>query len=208
MTVKKIVPRLWAVAIISIALAGCGGGASTNHGGSASTTAESPQGAAEASSDAQSAATGDIPDKQAFLTFTDRSAGYSIRYPEGWTRIGGGEEVTFNDKANVIHITVSAGAAPTPATASAGVAQMKRIDPTIALSGTPLRLRINGSPVIKLTYTRLSKPDPVTGKQLPIITDRYEYARAGKASVVDLGTAKGVDNVDAYRMISGSFRWR
>lgn len=209
MTAKKLVPRLWLVAIVSVALAGCGGGASASHSGSsARANPQSPQGTAEASSDAQSAATGDIPDNQTFLTFIDRSAGYSIRYPEGWTRTGEGDEVMFNDKANVIRVTVSAGAAPTPAAALAGVAQMKHMDSTVALSGTPQRLTINGSPVIKLTYIRLSKPDPVTGKQLPIITDRYEYAHAGKAAVVDLGTAKGVDNVDAYRMISKSFRWR
>jgi hypothetical protein len=210
MTIKRIAPRALAIAIVSVALAGCGGGASAGHSSSSSanTAPQSPQGSAEAPSDAQSAATGDIPDNQAFLTFTDPSAGYSIRYPEGWTRTGGSGEVTFKDRANVIHVAVAAAAPPTPAAAAAAVARMRSTDPTIAAGGAPQRVTIDGSPVVKFTYTRLSKPDPVTGKRLPITIDRYEYARGGKTAIVDLGTPKGVDNVDAYRMISRSFRWR
>jgi len=194
---------------VCIALTGCGG-ASASHSQSATAgaAAQSSQGAAEAPSDAQSTATGDIPDNQAFLTFTDPSAGFSIRYPEGWARTSGREEVTFQDRANVIHIAVGAGAPPTPAQASAAVARMKMTDPTIAAAGAPVRVEINGSPVVKVTYTRLSKPDPVTGKRLSITIDRYEYAHGGKMAIVDLGTPKGVDNVDAYRTISRSFRWR
>ncbi len=211
MTVKRIAPRAWPIAIVSVALAGCGGGTSASHGSSsnsASTAPQSPQGSAEAPSDAQSAATGDIPDNQAFLTFTDPSAGYSIRYPEGWTRTSGSSEVTFKDRANVINVAVATAAAPTPAAAAAAVARMRSTDPTIAAGGAPQRVTIDGSPVVKVTYTRLSKPDPVTGKRLPITIDRYEYASGGKTAIVDLGTPKGVDNVDAYRMISRSFRWR
>jgi hypothetical protein len=196
------------LALVCIALAGCGGGASTSHGAGASTTSQQAQGAAEAPSDAQSAATGDIPDNQAFLTFTDSAAGYSIRYPEGWTRTSGSGEVTFRDRANVIRVAVAPGAAPTAARVTAEVARLRSADPTIAAGGAPQRLRIDGSPVLKVTYTRLSKPDPITGKLLPLTIDRYEYARAGKTATVDLGTPKGVDNVDAYRMISRSFRWR
>src|SRR5690348_2112104 len=34
--------------------------------------------------EAQATAAGDIPDNQVFLVFHDKSAGYSIKYPEGW----------------------------------------------------------------------------------------------------------------------------
>ena len=75
---------LVAAAAIAAALvaAGCGGS-----GGSSS----SP------SAEAQSAATGDIPDNQVFLTFHNRNAGYSIQYPEGWTQRGNANDVTFED---------------------------------------------------------------------------------------------------------------
>src|SRR5204863_8221209 len=91
---------LVAAAAIAAALvaAGCGGS-----GGSSS----SP------SAEAQSAATGDIPDNQVFLTFHNRNAGYSIQYPEGWTQRGNANDVTFEDKDNTIHVSVASGPAPT-----------------------------------------------------------------------------------------------
>ena len=53
-----------------------------------------------------------------------------------------------------------------------------------------------------------SAPDPVTGKRQPLIVDRYVYSHGGKVATIDLGTVKGVDNVDAYRLISNSFSWK
>ena len=38
--------------------------------------------------------------------------------------------------------------------------------------------------------------------------DRYYLAHGTKRAVVDLGTPVGVDNVDAYRLMINSFRWR
>jgi hypothetical protein len=193
---------------------GCGGGGGstgaestqTRHPGS---SAKNPSAATESElpSEAESAATGDIPDNQVFLTFTDRPAGYSMRYPEGWARRGSGSDVTFQEKANVIHVTVAKGTAPTPATATDSLERLKQGDPTLK-PGKPERLTLAGTPVIKVTYTRLSAPDPVTGKRVPLTIDRYLYAHGGRVAVLDLGTPVGVDNVDAYRMISRSFRWR
>ncbi len=172
------------LAAASLLAAGCGsGGSSTSAAGSASTSAEShsTEGQAAGSggvpSEAQAAATGDIPDNQTFLLFSDPTAGYSIRYPEGWARRGSGADVTFQEKANAIHIVVRKGAP-------------------------------HGKPGVKSTYTRLSAPDPVTGKRLRLVIDRYEYGSKGKVAVLDLATPVGVDNVDAYRMISQSFEWR
>jgi hypothetical protein len=39
------------------------------------------------------------------------------------------------------------------------------------------------------------------------MVDRYELAKKGRVAVIDLGTPTGVDNVDAYRMMSESFTW-
>lgn len=204
MTLKWNALAPLSLALACVALAGCGRGAPSHDTG----TSAAAQPAGEAPSDAQSAATGDIPDNQAFLTFTDSATGYSIRYPEGWTRTSRHGEVTFQDRANVIHVAIASDPAPTVAAVAAAVARLRSADPTIASSGAPHRVVIDGSPMIKVTYTRLSKPDPVTGKRLPVMVDRYEYARGGRTATVDLATPKGVDNVDAYRMISRSFRWR
>ena len=211
----KWLKSLGAVSIGGLLLVGCGGGGSgastTTKSATAKTSpgtaANPPASASGVPSEAQSAATGDIPDNQVFLTYVDRAAGYTIRYPEGWARKGSASNVTFQDRANVIHVLVAKGPPPTPADAGAGLAKLKRSDPSVQ-GGAAQALTIGGTPVLKLTYTRLSAPDPVTGKRLPLAIDRYEYAHGGKVAIVDLGTPKGVDNVDDYRMISETFRWR
>ena len=48
----------------------------------------------------------------------------------------------------------------------------------------------------------------MTGKRVKLVVDRYVLGRGGRVAVVDLGTPVGVDNVDAYRMMIESFRWR
>jgi hypothetical protein len=180
------------VVALGVVVAGCGSGSSAEgpqtelrtkpsettaaaEGGGGEGEGGAAQGAVP--SEAESAATGDIPDNQAFLAYTNKSAGYTIRYPEGWARTGSGSDVTFKEKANVIHVVVHPGSA-------------------------------KSKPGEKRTLTRRSAPDPVTGKSLPLIVDVYEYEHAGKVAVLELSTPEGVDNVDAYRMISESFRWK
>jgi hypothetical protein len=60
---------------------------------------------------------------------------------------------------------------------------------------------------VKSVYTTQSAVNPVTGKSVLLIVDRYELAHNGSVAVVDLGTPKGVDNIDAYRMMFESFHW-
>lgn len=212
MQVRWIAAPLIPLMVLGLALSGCGGGSSQPTSRSTTvaprtegqTGEERPE--TETPSEAESGATGDIPDNQIFLTFNDRPAGYAIRYPEGWARRGAAGDVTFQEKGNFIHVVVAKGAPPTPASATAGLARLKRGDPTIKV-GKPEHLTIAGNPVIKVTYTHLSTPDPVTGKRLPLTIDRYLYAHGGQVATLDLGTPVGVDNVDAYRLISRSFRW-
>jgi hypothetical protein len=141
-----------------------------------------------------------------FLTFKNASAGYTISYPEGWAQRGAGGDVTFQDKNNVIHVTVSRGAAPAASSVTAQLAAERQRQPTLAY-GTPSSTAINGTPVVKISYSTTSPPNPVTGKRVQLLVDRYVFAHAGKVLIIDLGTAKGVDNVDAYKMISHSIRW-
>jgi hypothetical protein len=53
----------------------------------------------------------------------------------------------------------------------------------------------------------VSAPNPVTGKRVTLSVDRYYVRKQGRRAVLDLGAPVGVDNVDAYRLISESFRW-
>lgn len=190
----------------AVALAAAAALAAAGCGGSSSSSSSSSNGAA-LSADARSAATGDIPDNQNFLTFVNAKGGYSIRYPEGWAQSGAGRDVTFRDKNNLVHIVIGRGGAPSVAGVRTELAKLRGSSPTLR-ARAPQRVTIKGTPMVKVVYTTRSAPNPVTGKRVTLVVDRYVLARNGTRATVDLGTPRGVDNVDGYRMMIESFRWR
>jgi hypothetical protein len=159
-----------------------------------------------ASSEAASTAAGDIPDNQQFLSFHNRAAGYTISYAEGWARSGNGSDVTFRDKSNTITIKVAPGPQPTPASITSELKREAASDPCLT-PGHPQSTSAGPNQVIKVTYTTEGQKSSVTGQRPKITVDRYVYSKGGRVATVDLATPVGVDNVDAYRMISESFRW-
>jgi len=201
-------PAAIAAALFAVGLAACGS-SGRPHSSSSSANAQGgqPSGAAALTAEAQSAATGDIPDNQVFLTYHDARGGYAVKFPEGWARRGTGADVTFSEKNNLIHIVVAPGAAPTVVSMRAELARVRASTPSLSFT-SPAPVRLGSGPAIRATYTTLGAPNPVTGKKVQLLVDRYELARGGRRATVDLGTARGVDNVDAYRMIINSFRWR
>jgi len=170
-------------------------------------TATSGSGPGALQGEAQSAATGDIPDNQVYVTFSNARAGYAIKYPEGWAQSGNGPRVVFRDKNNLVRIVVASGPHATLATARADMQALLRAVPSLKFQ-SPVATRISSAPAIKVTHTTQSAPNPVTNKRVTLTVDRYYLFRSGKRAVVDLGTPVGVDNVDAYRMMIQSFRWR
>jgi hypothetical protein len=181
------------------AITACGSSSSSRSGSSTS------GGAGALSAEAKSAATGDIPDNQNFLTF--KGAGFSISYPEGWAQTGSGGDVSFRDKNNVVHVVVSSGSQPSAASVAAELAKERARTPSLK-AGRPQPIALKGGRAFKVTYTTVSRPNPVTGKRVTLTVDRYVVASRGRIGTVDLGTPVGVDNVDAYRMMAQSFRLR
>jgi hypothetical protein len=195
----------------TLLVGGCGSSKSSTPSVSTQTTnssAQPPQTTRSAASalqaEANAAATGDIPDNQVFIGFRDSAAAYSMKYPEGWVQGGSGARVTFRDKNNIVRVLVSTGATPTAASVRA---DLRRLAGAKVQSG-PQRLTISGAPAFKVVYTTQSAPNAVTGKRVTLKVDRYYLSHAGKEAIVDLGTPVGVDNVDAYRLMIESFRWR
>src|SRR5437764_833107 len=139
---KKL--SLACAAVSVLAIAGCGSSsnpktstaASGGSTGSASPTTHtaagtSTSGAGALAADAHSAATGDIPDNQIFLVFRNKSAGYAMKYPEGWTQSGSARSVTFRDKNNLVHVVIASGSRPTPASVTAQLNALKKSNPTL-----------------------------------------------------------------------------
>jgi hypothetical protein len=144
--------------------------------------------------EARSAAAGDIPDNQVFLTY--RSQRFSMKYPEGWAQSGSGGRLTFRDLNNIVRVVIGKGAFTRLIAAGA----------TVTVS--PRALTLPAGRAEKVVYRTVSAPNAVTGKRITLSVDRYAITGTkGKRAVVDLGTPVGVDNVDAYRMMVESFRW-
>ena len=200
MTPMRLVPNAALAVLAAVALAACGGSSSNSSSSSSS-------GAGALSAEAKSAATGDIPDNQVFLTFRDGAAGYAIKYPEGWAQTGSGSAVSFRDKNNIVRIVVASGGQPSAATVAAGLARERAKTPSLH-AGKPQLAALPAGKALKVTYPTESAANPLTGKRVKLTVDRYELARGGKLATIDLGTPVGVDNVDAYRMMARSFSWR
>jgi hypothetical protein len=205
---------LAAVAVPSaLLLAGCGAkhaspppatSAATTTAAPRATTAATQPGPSALQAEARAAATGDVPDNQVFLVFNDPGGGYSMKYPEGWAQAGSGAHVTIRDKNNIVRVLVRRGPLPTAAAARTELAASAGA----RLRSAPRATRLAGAPALALVYTTRSAANAVTGKRVTLVVDRYYLARGGKVAVVDLGTPEGVDNVDAYRLMIESFRWR
>lgn len=203
-----------AVFALAIVAAGCGSGgrsptttatttAATSTAATTSTQPASTSGAGALQAEANAAAAGDIPDNQIFLVFHDPQAGYSMKYPEGWAQQGSAGRVTFRDKNNVIRAVVSNG----PGWTKAGVQSDAHALKGARMQSAPQSIQLSGRPAFKVVYRTVSAPNPVTGKRVTLTVDRYYLWTRNRRAVLDLGSPVGVDNVDAYRMISQSFKW-
>jgi hypothetical protein len=219
---SRVTPGASVSAVLFVALAaGCGSGghyaagpataAVTRPAKSPSATKEtttttpSPSsGPGALQAEANSAAAGDIPDNQVFLVFANHAAGYSMKYPEGWAQRGAGRHVTFRDKNNIVRIVVESGRAPTHASVQVDVSHLGKAQ----IQSAPQATTISGKPAFKVVYSTESAQNAVTGKRVKLVVDRYYLWRGGRRAVVDLGTPQGVDNVDAYRLMIESFRWK
>jgi hypothetical protein len=133
---------------------------------------------------------GDIPDNQAYVAFTPPGARFSVKVPEGWSQSTRGHDVRFTDKLNAIEMTWDAAAPAPPARAK--VSTVKRT------AGSAQRA----------TYLLAGRPDPVTGKRRTDAVERYEFKLGARTVVLTLSGPKGADNVDPWRIVTDSLRWR
>jgi hypothetical protein len=203
--------RTTALPLITILLLACGCGSSSTTSTTSSSSASAggttaPEGGGALAADAKSAATGDIPDTQNFLTLKAPRLRVSMLYPEGWAVQEAVSSVSIMDKNNLVRISLSPGTAPTTASVQAQLAALKRSTPALT-AGPPQTVSLKSGPAVRATYTTQSAPNPVTGKQVTLTVDRYVLAHGGRVAVVDLGTPVGVDNVDAYKRMIESFKW-
>jgi hypothetical protein len=224
MNTRKSIVIVGVAAGLAAALAavGCGSASSTSAsaspaptttvssaatpGTAASSAAGTTQAPGALTGEAGSAAAGDIPDNQVFLTLRDKAGGFSMKYPEGWAQRSKAGVLTIQDKNNVVRVALSNAALPTTATVDQQMKDLRAKTPSLKAAAAATTT-ISGAPAIKVTYTTVSAPNAMTGKTTILMVDRYYLSHNGRLAVIDMGTPQGVDNVDAYRLMSESFTW-
>lgn len=186
--------RLLPLLLLAFGLTACGqSSAVTPSSGSPAANATDTGGVAPAA--------GDIPDNQVYLAYS--GATFTVQYPEGWVQSVRSDGVTFQDKDNRIAVTVVAGTV----TADSVRARVHAIAGA-SITTDAHQIDLPGGAAVLATYQVDGPADPVTGKRPRLTVDHYELGHAGSVAILELGGRVGVDNVDAYRMIAQSFRWR
>jgi hypothetical protein len=192
-----------------LAVMGCGAGCGAASTPKATSGVSTPAPAATTPSPQQTESNppGDIPDNTQFVPY--RSHGYEVKVPEGWARTDLATGAGFTDKLNTVRVEVGS-AASAPSAASARTAEVPKIQ-AVAHRFTLRRVetvRRGGGQVVRILYEADSAADPVTGKVVRDAVERYEYFRSGREATLTLSGPVGADNVDPWRTVSDSFRWR
>jgi hypothetical protein len=188
-------------AAVVLGIAGCGGSSSDSPAGASRTATIDPN-APEVSP------AGDIPDNQAFVTYSPPRAGYSLKVPEGWARTTSHGVTSFTDKLNRIQMQT----APAHVALTARDARSTEI-PKLAKqvagfkAGAVSTVTRNAGMGVRITYLATSPADPVTGTSRTDAVERYVFFHRGRDVVLTLSGPKGADNVDPWKIVSDSLRY-
>ena len=150
---------------------------------------------------------GDIPDSQAFVTYTS-PAGFSLKVPEGWALTQRPDGASFADKYGSIDISLAtAASAPTSEQARReALAKLVKSGRAVRISATG-RVTLPAGPALLVVYTSNSEPNAVTDKQIRLENNRYLFYRAGHEAALTLSAPAGADNADQWQLMARSFRW-
>lgn len=152
---------------------------------------------------------GDIPDSQVFVKYASPTGAYELQVPEGWARLTNGMDVTFTSKLDGLSLNVSNAPKP-PSADSIGGNQAQSLKET-GRAVTIKRIEdvmVSGRPAVLMVYECNSEPNPVTNKQMRLENDAFFFYQNGKLATLRLWAPLGADNVDQWKLISESFRWR
>jgi hypothetical protein len=172
------------------------------------TTTQGP-GSPQAPVAAESNPPGDIPDTTVYVTYQSPSGHLLIRVPEGWSRKTTPASSTFTSNLNSISVGwMPMAAAPTVSSVRATTVHTLQAS-TLAFRLQSIRaVKLAGGPAVETVYQVNSPPNGVTGRQYRLVIERFELYRHGRGAVIALSSAVGSDNVDPWRIVSESFRWK
>lgn len=152
---------------------------------------------------------GDIPDDQVFVDYTDTSGRVTIKVPEGWAQSDTANGASFTDKLNTIQLEVfEASQQPTEATVKSDDLLQILSSMSNYSGGEVSSVDRAGTTAILATYEADGPKDDVTGKTVTDAFERYVYFQDGVEAILTLSGPTGADNVDPWRLVSDSLRWK
>lgn len=151
---------------------------------------------------------GDIPDSTQFVRFKLPAGRFSVKVPEGWSRTGGGNQVTFTSNLNSVTL------ASRPMSGQLTTSSVRAND-VRALAAKLKHFKLQsirtisrgGQQAVRIEYLAQGPANAVTGKAPVDAVQRYLFAHNGNEAVLTLAGPKGADNVDPWRTISDSLQW-
>jgi hypothetical protein len=210
------------IAIVALTAVGCssGGGSAGSTPASVPTTQASSPSSAPATTAKPSTSPpspiatesnppGDIPDNQAFVSFSPPAGGFTVKVPEGWARSTTGAATSFSDKLNRIQVQATTTATPLTAQTidSQLVPKLQQQVPRFAMGKVSEVTRAAGRAIL-VTYQGDSSQDPVTGKVIRDAFELYLFHQGGRELALTLSGPTNADNVDPWKIVSDSVRWR
>jgi hypothetical protein len=152
---------------------------------------------------------GDIPDNQIFVTYISSQGGYELEVPEGWARTENGRDVTFIYKLDGVSVsTTNTTQHPTSNDIRNNQAeQIKKTGGAVVINSIK-DIQILKSPAVHMVYESNSDLDPVTNKRVRLENDVYYFYKNGSLVELRLWAPLGADNIDQWKRISNSFKWR
>jgi hypothetical protein len=215
---RRLGIALTAAGLLS-ALAACGNsGSATPVAGTTRASAPAPTapgtsspgpGGSQAPVAAESNPPGDIPDTTVYVTYQSPPGHLLIKVPEGWSRKTTPASSTFTSNLNSISVAWMPLAAPPTVHSVQATAVPALKAKSLAFRLQSVRaVKLAGGPAVETIYQVNSPPNGVTGRQYRLVIERFELYRHGRGAVIDLSSAVGSDNVDPWRIVSESFRWK
>ena len=194
------------IASAVLGVAGCGGGTSSSS--SSSSGGGGSSGAANPNAPEVNAA-GDIPDNQAYVAYTPPGGGYSVKVPEGWSRTSSAGAVTFTDKLNFIRMeSMPAGQPPSvPSAKHTAVPQLAQSIKGFK-AGKVSAVSRHAGRAVRITYLADAPANAVTARTNLDAVESYLFFHNGREVVLTLSGPKGADNVDPWRIVTDSLRFK
>lgn len=192
--------RLLVIPAIGLLATACAGAGLSSPAASSTPTGSA---AAEASG---STIGGDVPDNAVFETYHGTNPSFSIKYVQGWQVKSQPDGVAIRDKDSSETVVIVAAQADV-----GGYVTSTDLPALKAEAGFKLvtqdTVKVGTSTYQHLLFHVTSPPDAVTGKQVPLVVDRYFVPGPAGLAIVSLATPDGVDNVDAFLLMIKSFAW-